>query len=98
VTLVNRSPDATEEASLVLRDYAFDGLASVTTLTAEDPSGQPGDPLPLAGASRLPGVRGAHLARSTAPGGARSAHGNVLALALPPRSFTVIEAPIVAPP
>ena len=100
VTLVNRSPDAAEEASLVLRDYAFDGPASVTTLTAEDPAGQPNDGTSLRsasqppGASRLPGVSGAHLARSTAPGGTRS----VLALALPPRSFTVVEAPIIASP
>jgi alpha-N-arabinofuranosidase len=94
VTLVNRSPDAAEEARLVLRDYAFDGPANVTTLTAEDPASQPGDQTSLPGASQLPGVSGAHLARSTVPGGARSG----LALALPPRSFTVVEAPIVASP
>ena len=81
VTLVNRSPDAAEEARLVLRDFAFAGPAAVTTLTA-------GGPVPL------PGVAPAHLAESTMT----AAHGPVLALTLPPRSFTVVEAPMVASP
>jgi alpha-N-arabinofuranosidase len=70
VTLVNRSPDAADEASLVLRDFAFAGPATVTTLTDGDPSGERGGPSPLA------------------------AGGHTLAITLPPRSFTVVEAPI----
>jgi alpha-N-arabinofuranosidase len=97
VTLVNRSPDAAEEASLVLRDYAFAGPASIRTLTAADPAGQPvgqpGRPAPLTGGAPLPGVAGAHLATSTVTGS-----GRVLFLTLPPRSFTVVEAPITASP
>jgi alpha-L-arabinofuranosidase len=88
VTLVNRSPDAAEEARLVLRDFAFGGPATVTTLMASDSSKKPGDPAPL------PGVAPAHLAESTVT----PAHGPILALTLPPRSFTVVEAPIVASP
>jgi alpha-N-arabinofuranosidase len=109
VTLVNRSPDEAEEARLVLRDYAFAGPARVTTLTA----GGDGDPAPLAGIPALPGLAGARLARSTVtttgtagPAVTQgtvtqdtgSARGPVLALTLPPRSFTVVEAPIVASP
>jgi alpha-N-arabinofuranosidase len=88
LTLVNRSPDAAQQAHLALRDYAFAGPADVTTLTAGDES----DPAALPGAGVVPGVRGAHLAKSTVTGGP------VLALTLPPRSFTVVEAPIVASP
>jgi alpha-N-arabinofuranosidase len=82
VTLVNRSPDAAEEARLVLRDFAFAGPAVVTTLTA-------GDPAPLPGVPPVPGVAGARLTES-----AGQADGPVLAISLPPRSFTVVEAPI----
>ncbi len=94
VTLVNRSPDAAEEARLVLRDYAFDGPVAVTTLTAADPPGAPGQPPPpavppLSGPPSLAGIAGTHLAESTG-----QADGPVLALSLPPRSFTVVEAPI----
>jgi alpha-L-arabinofuranosidase len=71
VTLVNRNPDAAEEASLVLRDFAFAGPAAVTTLTAGDP------------------VTSSPVTGSTEP-----ARGDALAIILPPRSFTVIEAPI----
>jgi alpha-L-arabinofuranosidase len=39
VTLVNRAPDAADEARLVLRDFAFAGLATVTTLTAAGRAG-----------------------------------------------------------
>jgi alpha-N-arabinofuranosidase len=88
VTLVNRSPDAADDARLVLRDFAFAGPVTVTTLTAGDPSGQPGDPAPL------PGIAPAHLATATVEPGA----GSVLALTLPPRSFTVVQAPIAAAP
>jgi alpha-L-arabinofuranosidase len=88
VTLVNRSPDAAEEARLVLRDYAFAGEAAISTLTA----GGDGDPVPLSGVPSLPGLAGVRLDRSTAPAGP------VLDLTLPPRSFTVVEAPIAASP
>jgi alpha-N-arabinofuranosidase len=81
VTLVNRSPDAADDARLVLRDFAFAGPAAVTTLTAGDSAEPP-----------LPGIAPARLDRSTAEPG----HGPVLALTLPPRSFTVVEAPVVA--
>jgi hypothetical protein len=83
----------------VLRDFAFAGPATVTTLTTGDAqSANPGDapPLglsPLAGPPSLSGTAGAHLAETAVPG-----HGPALALTLPPRSFTVIEAPITASP
>jgi len=99
VTLVNRAPDAAEEARLVLRDFAFAGPATVSTLTAGDTqSASPGDAppsglSPLAGPPSLSGTAGAHLAETAVP-----AHGPALALTLPPRSFTVIEAPITASP
>ena len=80
VTLVNRSQDA-EPARLVLRDFAFDGAAMITTLTA----GRAADPRPL------PDVQAAHLAA-----GSEAAHGPVLDLTLPAQSFTVIEAPVTA--
>jgi alpha-L-arabinofuranosidase len=80
VTLVNRGPDA-EPARLVLRDAAFDGAAVISTLTA----GGPDDARPL------PDVQAAHLATGSEP-----AHGAVLALTLPPQSFSVIEVPVTA--
>ena len=104
VTLVNRSPDAADDARLVLRDFAFAGPVTVTTLTDGDPAGPPGDSPPLLGPGVpgipvLPGIAPVHLATTTVavtaggPGG-----GSVLALTLPPRSFTVVEAPIAAAP
>jgi alpha-L-arabinofuranosidase len=83
VTLVNRDPDAAEEARLVLRDFAFAGTAKVTTLTA----GGDADPAPL------PGLAVARLAETTT-----RADGLALALTLPAQSFTVVEAPIAASP
>jgi alpha-N-arabinofuranosidase len=80
VTLVNRGPEA-EPARLVLRDAAFDGDAAITTLTA----GRADDPWPL------PGVQPAHLEAWREP-----ARGPVLALTLPPQSFSVIEVPVTA--
>jgi alpha-N-arabinofuranosidase len=44
------------------------------------------------GAAPLAGITQAHLAESTA----EPAHGSALALTLPPRSFTVVEAPVTA--
>jgi alpha-L-arabinofuranosidase len=87
VTLVNRSPDAPEEARLVLRDFAFAGLAAVTTLTEGDLAADPGD------APALPGLASAHLAETAVP-----LHAPALPLTLPPRSFTVVTAPISASP
>jgi alpha-N-arabinofuranosidase len=86
VTLVNRAPGAAEEARLVLRDFAFAGPATVTTLTGGGPS-------------PLPGVAGVHLATSTVSPSTVSPStvsdgGPALAVTLPPRSFTVIEAPL----
>ncbi|HXT93207.1 MAG TPA: alpha-L-arabinofuranosidase C-terminal domain-containing protein, partial [Trebonia sp.] len=99
VTLVNRAPDAAEEARLVLRDYAFAGLATVTTLTAADAqAARPGlsslaSLAPLAGPPSLSGTAGAHLAETAVP-----VHSPAFALTLPPRSFTVVEAPVTASP
>jgi alpha-N-arabinofuranosidase len=78
VTAVNRSPDA-EPARFVLRDFAFDGVAAITTVTA----GGAADP------RALPDVA---TARVTA--GEERASGGVLAITLPPQSFTVIEVPM----
>jgi alpha-L-arabinofuranosidase len=89
VTLVNRSPDAAEEARLVLRDYAFAGPAAVSTLTAGEPSGRGQAPAP--GPASLTDIAAVHLAEATG-----QADGSVLTLWLPPRSFTVVEAPIAA--
>ena len=93
VTLVNRAPDAADDARVVLRDFAFGGLATVTTLTAGGAgTARPGD-VPSPGSPPVAGVAGAHLAETAVPG-----HGPVLALALPPRSFTVVEAAVAASP
>jgi alpha-L-arabinofuranosidase len=94
VTLVNRDPDAAQEARLVLRDFAFAGPVTVTVLTeaALSPGGDADKP-PLPGVTPLPGVASAHLAES-----AHQARGPELALTLPPRSFTVVAAPLVASP
>jgi alpha-L-arabinofuranosidase len=73
VTLVNRNPDAAEEGRLVLRDFAFAGPATVTTLTDG-------------------GTVTSTTGTSTA-GPARAVVVN-----LPPRSFTVVEAPLTASP
>jgi alpha-N-arabinofuranosidase len=72
VTLVNRDPDAAEQARLVLRDFVFAGPAAVTTLTD-----------------------GGTVTSSAETSGTRPAIG-ALAVGLPPRSFTVVEAPIAA--
>jgi alpha-L-arabinofuranosidase len=72
VTLVNRDPDAAEQARLVLRDFVFAGPAAVTTLTD-----------------------GGTVTSSAVTSGTGPARG-ALAVSLPPRSFTVVEAPIAA--
>jgi alpha-N-arabinofuranosidase len=72
VTLVNRDPDAAEQARLVLRDFVFAGPAAVTTLTD-----------------------GGTVTSSAVTSGTGPASG-ALAVGLPPRSFTVVEAPIAA--
>ena len=77
VTLVNRSPDETVTAEVVLRDYAFDGTAVIRTVTASSRE-----------QSRvLPDVATAHLEE----GSVTTANDRVV-IALPPQSFTVLEA------
>ena len=78
VTLVNRAQSA-EPARIVLRDFAFDGAAAITTVTA----GGAAEP------RTLPDVATAHLEE----GVERPASG-AFELTLPPQSFTVVEAPI----
>jgi alpha-N-arabinofuranosidase len=84
VTLVNRNPEAAETARLVLRDFAFAGQAYGTTLTA-------GSQENAADTPALPGIAPVHLTEW-----AEQPRGPVLILSLPPRSFTVVEAPLVA--
>jgi len=80
VTLVNRALSA-EPARIVLRDFAFDGAAAITTVTA----GGPAEPRPLRD------VAGAHLEE-----GSEQPIGGTVELTLPPQSFTVVEAAITA--
>jgi hypothetical protein len=69
---------SSEAARIMLRDYSFSGPAAVATLTEGD------------GEDRvLPDGATSRLAEES-----EAATGGVLALTLPPRSFTVIEAPI----
>jgi alpha-N-arabinofuranosidase len=78
VTLVNRGPDA-EEVRISLRDYAFGGSATLTTVT----EGGDGDRAPL------PGIATAHVEEGT-----ENPKDGTVVLTLPPRSFTVAEAAI----
>jgi alpha-L-arabinofuranosidase len=80
VTLVNRSPSP-EPARIVLRDFAFNGTAAITTVTA----GGAGEP------RTLPDVATVHLDE-----GSEHLTGGTVELTLPPQSFTVIEAPITS--
>jgi alpha-N-arabinofuranosidase len=77
LTLVNRSPEEPEVAEVVLRDYVFDGPAGIRTVTAA----RPGE------ARTLPDVEPAQLEE-----GSESTRKGMVAVRLPPRSFTVIEA------
>ena len=77
VTLVNRSPSEPEVAEVLLRDHVFDGPAVIRTVTA----GLRGD------ARTLPDVETAQLEE-----GSQDTRDGVVAVRLPPRSFTVIEA------
>jgi hypothetical protein len=80
ITLVNRGTDEPEPAEVLLRDYAFSGPATIRMVTA--------------GPRRtrtLPDVEAADMAE----GSAETRDGTV-ALTLPPRSFTVIEAAITS--
>jgi alpha-L-arabinofuranosidase len=79
VTLVNRSHEA-ESARIALRDFSFDGPAVIRTLT----EGSEAEP------RALPDVATAHLEEESEPAAGRSS----VVLTLPPRSFTVVEAPI----
>jgi hypothetical protein len=76
VTLVNRSPED-EQAEVLLRDYSFAGPAQIRTVTAA----RPGD------ARTLPDVETAQLEE-----GSENPKDGMVAVRLPPRSFTVIEA------
>jgi len=76
VTLVNRSPSE-ELAEVLLRDFTFAGPAQIRTVTAA----RPGDP------RTLPDVETAQLEE-----GSEDPKDGMVAVRLPPRSFTVIEA------
>jgi alpha-L-arabinofuranosidase len=81
VTLVNRSPDETVPAEVLLRDHTFDGTAVIRTVTAG-----------TRGQSRvLPDVATANLEE----GSVTTANDRVV-IALPPQSFTVIEAALTS--
>ena len=67
----------------MLRDYAFAGPAAVTTLTRPRHRDQ-----------RHRDQR--HRDHQTATTSTGSARGQALAVSLPPRSFTVVEAPVAA--
>ena len=76
VTLVNRGPEE-ELAEVLLRDRSFDGPARIRTVTAA-PAGE---------ARTLPDVEAARLEE-----GSEDTKDGVVAVRLPPKSFTVIEA------
>ena len=76
ITLVNRSPED-ELAEVLLRDRTFEGPARIRTVTPA----RPGD------ARTLPDVETAQLEE-----GSENTKDGVVAVRLPPRSFTVIEA------
>jgi alpha-L-arabinofuranosidase len=80
VTLVNRSP-ADELAEVSVRDGTFGGPARVRTITAAH-SGSP---------RTLPDVETVQLEEDSA-----HAKDGVIALRLPPRSFTVLEAATIS--
>jgi len=77
ITLVNRSPEDAETAEVLLRDYTFDGPARIRTATAAR----------TRDARTLPDVETAQLEE-----GSENTKDGVVAVRLPPRSFTVIEA------
>jgi alpha-N-arabinofuranosidase len=81
VTLVNRSPEA-ESTRIVLRDFAFSGPVTVTTVTEDIAT------TVTEGGAR-PGVAAARVAEGT-----ENPKDGTAALTLPPRSFTVVEAAI----
>ena len=76
ITLVNRG-DSEEPAEVQLRDRDFNGPARIRTVTAA-PAGE---------ARTLPDVEAARLEE-----GSEDTKDGVVAIRLPPRSFTVIEA------
>ncbi len=77
LTLVNRSPDETQTAQIVLREAIFNGDARLATVTAERRPDR----------RVLPDVEGACLEE-----GSLAARGATLTLSLPPQSFTVLQA------
>jgi alpha-L-arabinofuranosidase len=79
VTLVNRARESFPQAEVRLRDASFSGEARIRILTAGgEMTGGP-----------VPGLAQVHL-----EDGSGQAKGDRMTLALPPGSFTVIEAPI----
>jgi hypothetical protein len=83
ITLVNRSPEEPETAEVLLRDYSFDGPARIRTVTAAM----------TRDARTLPDVETAQLEV-----GSENTKDGVVAVRLPPRSFTVIEAAMTTTP
>jgi alpha-N-arabinofuranosidase len=83
VTVVNRSLEGSLRTEVVLRGYSFNGEARVRVLT--DAGAAP--------AGTVPG-----LAQVDCQEGTEAAKGDRVMLDLPPRSFSVMEAPIVVVP
>ena len=79
LTIVNRDPDHSDTAEIVLRDHEFTGPAEIRTITA----GGPGEP------RILPEVETVHMEHGT-----ENPKDGTVVLTLPPQSFTLVEAAI----
>jgi len=79
LTVVNRDPDHSDTAEIVLRDHEFAGPAEIRTITA----GRPGEP------RILPEVETVHMEHGT-----ENPKDGTVVLTLPPQSFTLVEAAI----
>jgi alpha-N-arabinofuranosidase len=79
LTLINRHPDEAQTAEIVLRDFTFGGPAEIKTVTAGDP----------AAPRLLPDVATAQLHQGTE----KTSYETVV-ITLPPKSFTLVEAPL----
>jgi alpha-L-arabinofuranosidase len=79
LTIVNRDPDDSDTAEIVLRDHEFAGPAEIRTITA----GRPGEP------RILPEVETVHMEHGT-----ENPKDGTVVLTLPPQSFTLVEAAI----
>lgn len=79
ITIVNRGPTSPDTVEVRIRDSSFTGAARVRTLTGdENPASRP-----------APDIEGARMEESSpAP------RGDTVLVEVPPRSFTVVEAPI----